>query len=276
MTVALLKLFLAPLLVVLTSLAARRWGPAASGVLVTTPVVAGPILLLTVLERGTDFGTRAAEASLLGLVALAVFAVVFAWAALRLTWWWTLLVAWATCLVTGLASAGTHLHPVAGLAVVVAAGVIGSRLMPSRLRAGDDGARAAPSAPPWWDLPARATATGALVVVVTTAAATLGPARTGVLAPFPIATSVVAAFVLVHQGPAAAVATLRGVLRGLGGFGVFCCAVALLLPRTSTWVAFAAALVAGMLVQAAVVVGLRNLPGGVKGAVRASAAPITR
>jgi hypothetical protein len=44
-TLLLVKLSLAPLLVVGSSLAGRRWGPALAGVLGALPLVAGPILL---------------------------------------------------------------------------------------------------------------------------------------------------------------------------------------------------------------------------------------
>ncbi|WP_460818436.1 hypothetical protein, partial [Microbacterium petrolearium] len=57
-------------------------------------------------------------------------------------------------------------------------------------------------------------ATALLVVVVTTLSGTLGPGMTGVLAPFPIASSVVAAFALAQHGSGEAVHLLRGVLAG--------------------------------------------------------------
>jgi hypothetical protein len=46
MYVLALKLLLAPLLVVASSLAGRRWGPRLAGILVVLPIVAGPILLI--------------------------------------------------------------------------------------------------------------------------------------------------------------------------------------------------------------------------------------
>ena len=55
--------------------------------------------------------------------------------------------------------------------------------------------------PPAWDLPARAALTAVLVVALTGAAGGLGPAVSGVLTPFPIATSVIAGFVLAMDGP---------------------------------------------------------------------------
>lgn len=49
----LLKLVLAPALVVVSSLAGRRWGPELAGALVALPIVAGPILFITYLAVAT-------------------------------------------------------------------------------------------------------------------------------------------------------------------------------------------------------------------------------
>ncbi|MFB4283888.1 hypothetical protein ACBJ59_51965 [Nonomuraea sp. MTCD27] len=102
---------------------------------------------------------------------------------------------------------------------------------------------------PWWDLPGRAAATAVLVVTLTTAAGALGPQATGVLAPFPIATSVLTAFVLAQRGPAAAVQVLRGIPQGLIGFAVFCLLAALLIGPWGVGAGFALATVGTLTVQ---------------------------
>ncbi|WP_370965786.1 hypothetical protein [Amycolatopsis sp. cg9] len=451
------KLVLAPLLVVGSSLAGRRWGPGLTGLLVAMPVVAGPILLITYVDHGAAFAARAASASLLGLVSLAAFAVVFAWVARGRGWLGTVFVGWLVCLVldlalsfapvpawaaVGLALAaawgGTRLVPASGEASLRGAGsvslpgaevagpgspgaeVAGPRDLPASGAAGPGlattgeagtvslpraevagprdlpvsgvaepglattgeagtvslpraevagprdlpvsgvaepglattgeagtvslpraevagprdlpasgaaepgeagpgslrgtsvagpvsspgpevaGPRglpasgvAEPSLPasgeagplstpgpgplasreagqplppssgaaepssmratspvtlPWWDLPARALATAALVLALTAAAGRLGPDLTGVLAPFPTGTSVVAAFALAQGGPAAAVATMRGVLRGLRGFAAFCFLTAVLAELIGAW-AFAIAVAGAVAVQ---------------------------
>jgi hypothetical protein len=220
----LLKLVLAPMLVVASSLAGRRWGPGLAGALVALPIVAGPILFITYLEQGRRFVSHAASASLLGLVSLALFAVVFALLSRRRGWTSTLVIGWSACLVADLALSFLRLPAVAGLFVSAAATGTAMRVMSVREAGGER-----PSAPlPWWDLPARAVATGGLVLALTAAAARLGPGLTGVLAPFPTGTSVVAAFALVQGGSPTAVAAMRGVLRGLWGFAVFCFLTALL------------------------------------------------
>jgi hypothetical protein len=60
----------------------------------------------------------------------------------------------------------------------------------------------AADAPPWWDLPARALAALALVLVLvlTALSGALGPHLSGLLAPFPILTSVLAVFTHAHGG----------------------------------------------------------------------------
>jgi hypothetical protein len=253
-----LKLFLAPALVVASSMAGRRWGPALTGTLVALPIVAGPILGITCIEHGQAFAAKAASASLLGLVSLALFAVVFA----RLCraprtghWAVTLVLAWLVCLVADLALARLPSPPLVSLCLSFAATACGARALSRTEERGGTGvldrARELPS-PPWWDLPARAGATALLVAAVTTAAAHLGPALTGVLAPFPIGTSVVATFALAQGGPAVAVATLRGVLRGLWGFAAFCFLVAVLAQPLGGGPAFGIATVCTPALQLAV------------------------
>jgi hypothetical protein len=241
----LVKLSLAPLLVVGSSLAGRRWGHELSGRLVALPLVAGPILLITDLERGTRFASAAASASLLGLVALASFVVVFARIARRHGWVAAVAGGWLTFLAVALGVSTVPLPAGVGLALAVGAFALAPLLMPPdpHLEASSGGEL------PAWDLPARAIATAILVLGLTGAARGLGPTLTGVLTPFPVSNTVLAAFVLVLEGPRYANAFLRGFLRGAFGFAVFCFLVAVLLGPAGTLPAFAAALVGALVAQ---------------------------
>ncbi|WP_045876582.1 hypothetical protein [Pseudofrankia sp. DC12] len=257
MTLA-LKLLLAPLLAVASSLAGRRWGPGLAGTLVALPVVAGPILLITDLQHGRRFAAPAANAALLGLVTLALFAVVFARAARKLGWKGSLAVGWGACLTADLLLALLVVPPPIGLLLALAAAGGAVAVMPAVTPTGGGHGRAAQ---PAWDLPGRAVATAVLVLMLTESAAALGPRLTGVLAPFPIATSVVAAFTLAQHGHQLTAALLRGVLRGLAAFATFCFLVAVLVVPAGTFVAFAAALAAAVVVQIAVVRVAGRRPG---------------
>jgi hypothetical protein len=245
MSLLAVKLLLAPLLVVGSSLAGRRWGHAVSGLLVALPLVAGPILLITELEHGPHFAARAAAAALLGLVALASFVVVFAQLARRGGWLLAVLGGWASFLAVALAFGQTTIVAGGGLALAFAAFALAPRLLPRDAHEDDAPLGKLPA----WDLPARALATALLVLGLTGAASGLGPTLTGVLTPFPVSNTVLAAFLLVLEGPAHADTFLRGFLRGAYGFAAFCFLLSVLVLPLGVAAAFALALCGALAAQ---------------------------
>jgi hypothetical protein len=247
-TLWLLKLVLAPALVVSASMAGRRWGIAVSGLLVGLPVVAGPVLLVTAVQHGAQFGGHAAEASLLGLVSLCIFLVAFAYLT-RARVLAALLLAWSACVITDvcLAQLPTVMTGVGFLLAVAAAG-LGYLALP--VHGGVDELSGPERV--WWDLPARALVTAALVATLTGLAAHLGARLTGVLAPFPVASSVVVAFTLARHGRVDALHVVAGVLRGIPGFATFCALVAALLKPIGTAGAFILATLGALVVQVGV------------------------
>jgi hypothetical protein len=242
------KLVLAPACVVATSLAARRWGARAGGLLGGLPVVAGPILLVIAAVHGGRFGGHAAAATLLGMAALVTFVVVYGWMATRFRWSASVLAGWASFLLVVAALDPVALPLGATLAAMLGVFALGSLLLP-RL----EHAVVAEAVRSRWDLPLRAGAALALVVTVTTAAGTLGPHLSGLLTPFPIITSVLAVFTHAQSGTAQLEALLRGFLLGFCSYAVFCFALALALPKLSVGAAFAIAIAAALATQAAVV-----------------------
>ena len=218
----LLKLLLAPALVVASTLAGRRWGPRVAGLLIGQPVVAGPLLFIVFVQHGAGFTHHAATASLPGVASLAAFALVYAWVARRLPWAATLAIGWVAVLGMDAATAAIPFIPVVAFGVALVAIAAARSLLPPAA-----GVQGPAPAPPRWDLAARAIATATLVLAVTSAAGALGPAWTGILAPFPIGVSIIAAFVHAQSGAAQVRATLAGALTGMVGLATFCVVVAL-------------------------------------------------
>jgi hypothetical protein len=155
--ILLLKLFLAPLLVVASTLAGRRWGPEVAGTLVGLPIVAGPILFISYLQHGADFGGDAANSSLLGLVSLAAFAVVFSRAARRFGWLTTLAMSWIAVLAADVALSVVHVTALVAFAFTLVA-TLAATIFKPRIEPERSGESEQPSSP-WWDLPGRAIAT---------------------------------------------------------------------------------------------------------------------
>ena len=248
MAVLLGKLLLAPLCVVAVSLAGRKWGVAVAGVLGGLPVVAGPILVVLTLVHGRRFGAEAAAGTLLGLAALTLFVVVYGRASERFGPMLSLLAGWAAFLL-GVAFLQLLDVPLGVSLILVAAGfAAGLALLPAPAAT-----PAAVTAPPWWDLPARALAALALVVALTAASGALGPSLSGLLAPFPIITSVLAVFTYTHGGFGQVRVLLRNFLVGFYGFATFCFVLASGLDTSlGGLAAFSAALVAALAVQATI------------------------
>jgi len=104
--------------------------------------------------------------------------------------------------------------------------------------------------PPRWDLPLRMFVAATLVFALTSAAARLGPALSGLLTPFPVATAIIAGFTHAQQGTAAVVRFLRGYMPGLCSFAIFCFVFALMLPTRTLPATLVVALAAQLGAQA--------------------------
>jgi hypothetical protein len=245
------KLLLAPTFVVGASLASRRFGPRVGGLIAGLPVVAGPILLAYALAHGRSFAAGAAVGTLLGLVSLIAFVVVYAHLAGRAFWWASMLAGW---LAFALATAAfSSLAVPAGAALAIAAGglLAGLACLP-RPGLSDESSEPAPS----WDLPMRAACALVLVLTLTAVAGWLGPRLSGLLAPFPIIATVLATFTHAQRGPEEAQRLLRWLLGGYGAFALFCFVLAVSLEDLGVAAAFALASAGALLTQGAILGGL--------------------
>lgn len=240
----LVKLLLAPMFVVGASLTARRFGPRIGGLVAGLPVVAGPILLAYALAHGSDFAAGAAGGTLLGLVSLIAFAVVYGRFADRLRWAPCMLAGWfAFAVCTAIFSAFSISDGVA-LAIAGLAIAAGLALLP-RPRTVSTAGEPLPA----WDLPLRATCALALVLTLTAIASWLGPQLSGLLAPFPIIATVLATFTHGQRGVDEMLRLVRGMVSGFVAFALFFFTLAVSLRSLGTGAAFAIAIAVALLVQ---------------------------
>jgi hypothetical protein len=238
------KLLLAPSFVVGASLAARRFGPRVGGLIGGLPVVAGPILLVYALSHGRAFAAGAAAGTLLGLVSLTAFVVVYSRFAGVAPWTASMLAGWAAFAVATAIFSTTSVPAGAALALAGAGIAVGLAALPRR-----PPARRIHPAPPAWDLPLRAGCALALVLTLTAIAGWLGPRLSGLLAPFPIIATVLAVFTHAQRGPEELIHLLRGLISGFGAFALFCFTLAVSLSSLDTTAAFALASGVALLAQ---------------------------
>jgi hypothetical protein len=238
-----LKLVLVPGLVAGVTLGARRWGPRIGGWLTALPLVAGPTLFFLAMEQGHAFAARAALSTLVGLIGVSAFAVVYGWTALRYGWPLSLLAAWAAFGFATVLAQAVEWAPTAALMATLAAFAIAARVLPA------ERGHPAALAPPAWDLPLRMAGTLAVVLTVTSVADRLGPALSGAFTPFPVALAVLLVFAHAQEGAPLAIRLLRGFLPAMWGFALFCVVVAVAMVPLGPGAAFLLALMVQMAVH---------------------------
>ncbi len=239
----------------MASLAGRRWGPAVSGWLVGLPFTSGPIVFFLALNQGEAFARAAALGTLTGAISQAAFCLAYGWLAIRFTWPLTVLV--STLIFAGATAAFQYLSlPLSALFLtILLVLVLALQLMP-QLPAAPSSARVLPR----WDVPARMIIATAFVVLLTGLAPILGPHLTGLLAPFPLYATILAAFAHHLQGPAAASGVLRGLLVGLFAFASFFLVLAILIEQIGIAPTFAAAILVAVVLQGVSLWVLRHMP----------------
>jgi hypothetical protein len=254
-TLLLLKLALAPTLVAGAGLAGRRYGPRVGGWLIGFPVVAGPVLWFYAREQGNAFAAGAAAGTAMGIVSLCGFLVAYALGAQRFGWLASLLLGYAAF--AGLTAAllqaqqlvhGTPSWPLGLLAAFTAlSATIGLlRRLPARAQAPR----------PRRDLLLRVLATALLVLALTGLARVLGPALSGLVTPFPVATTILVVFAHREAGPGGVLAVYGGYLPSLYSFAAFCAALSFALGRWPLPGAFLFALLVSLLSQTLVLKSL--------------------
>jgi hypothetical protein len=238
------KVLLAPSFVVGASLTARRFGPRIGGLVGGLPVVAGPILLVYALTHGRAFAADAAAGTLLGLVSLTAFVVVYSRLGGRAQWAVSLLAGWLAFAVWTVAFSALAIPAGAALALAGAGFVVGLRLLP-------DPRASRPPSPgqPIWDLPLRAACALLLVLALTAAAGWLGSRLSGLLAPFPVIASVLVTFTHAQHGADELLRLARGLIAGFFAFALFCFTLAISLRTLGIPAAFASASGVALLTQ---------------------------
>lgn len=240
-----LKLVLVPAFVAALTVAGRVWGPSVAGWLAGLPVVAGPIVLLLALERGSPFAAQASAASVAAIAASEAFNFAYAWTCRRFAWPLALVVGMVGWV--GVAILLTQC-PV-GLAWAMAAACAAVTVSLSGLPRVTGHAPAARLG--IGDLAVRMLGGALLTLAVTTLSASMGAAWSGLLSVFPLLGIVLAVSAQRAHGADFVALLMRGMVIGRASFAAFFAVTATLLPRYDVWLSFVCAAVVSIVVQGA-------------------------
>jgi hypothetical protein len=242
----LLKIAVTPFLVAGVSLAARWWGPTIGGLLMGLPWFTGPVLFVLTFDKGIEFGVGAAIG--IELAVLCVGGFILAYGLLSRRWRWPVCLSAAvlTFFATGwlMQLVGVHLLPDGPAAKLpIAAGIGFASLAATYALLPKPTSPPVLQSLPWWDIPMRMVATGALVAAIVTAADVLGPQLSGILGTYPVILTVVTAFTQHRWGRDAVLRVLRGITLSLFSFVAFFLIVGTLLPVVGLVLSYASAVV---------------------------------
>jgi hypothetical protein len=229
--------------------ASRVWGHGFGGIVSAFPLIVGPVLVLAAQRHDAAYAAQVARATLLGLVALSGFALMYGRSATRFGWVGSLVIAWAAAGALGTLAGRIE----AGLLGALAAATLSIAVARAALPPARQGTVAGTL--PGWELPARMALTALMIVSLTSAGERFGPMVAGSLAALPTLASVLAVFTHARHGRDALIMLLRGMLGGLAAFVTFCALIGLMVERAGVAPAFLLATAAAVLVQ---VVALRR------------------
>jgi hypothetical protein len=238
------RLLLSPALIGTASAIARRCGPTAGGWFSALPLTSGPVVLVLALERGAPFAAEACVGIVLAIVALAAYVLVYCRASRRLGWTASGALACAAYMAS-LWPLGLVTVPLPVAFLIACAAVLGARLVLPH----EPPQRASGRAPAW-DIPLRMATAAALVWLLAQLSGVVGARVSGLLAPFPVAVTIMSTFTHRHDGAVAARQFLRSLLAGLVSFAVFFLAAGVLLPSLGLPSAFLVATLGALVTHA--------------------------
>ncbi len=245
MNMLLLKVLVTPAIIGTASLAGRRWGHSISGWLIALPLTTGPITFFLALSHGAAFAADSAAGTLAAGISQAAFMAAYSQLAWHWKWPATLGAAIASFAICTVVLERVTLPLVPLCAVIFLVFMLVLRALPRQT----DPNEVTDALPPRWDIPLRMLIATGFVLLITALAPSIGPRLTGLLAPFPLFTTILAAFAHHQAGPAAAIQVLRGLLMGLFSYASFFFVLAILLVPAGIGLAFAAAIVTMLALQ---------------------------
>lgn len=239
------KLFLAPMLIGFVSIAGRRWGPTVGGWLISLPLTSAPVILFLAIDQGAAFASSAAQNTLMGIISVASFCLIYYWFSYRFDWTICMMAGWVAFFALTFIEESVILPLLISFAVVTAFLTVVHRVMPK-----SQGKSIAIN-PPRWDTPLRMIVATAFVLGLTGAASILGPQLSGLLAPFPMFTTILAVFTHHFQGADFTRRLLRAVVAGSFTFVTFFLVISLIINRWGIVAAFGLAILAALATHSA-------------------------
>ncbi len=215
MQILAIKLFLAPIFIVITSFVQKKYGSRVGGILVSVPFILGPILVVMYIQQGKEFFHHAIIANYAGQIGILLYILVYARLASKCNWPLSALGATSAYLIAIFTLSPRITSVWMGLGTWLVVWLIVLKSFPKYDRT------VVSHASPWWEILLRIGSALTLIFVITAVAADLGPRLSGALAMYPVMTTVMATFNHGRFGSRSAIALLHGMSQYLVMTAIF-------------------------------------------------------
>lgn len=246
-TILVLKIIIAPALILGASYAGYKWGHAVSGWLVSLPLSSAPVILLLAFERGSVFASSSAEGVILGTASLSAFSLIYSVLSIRfkIGWFPSIVFGWLVFFLFAFILQSVELSLSAAFICVMGWLFLVVKLLPK-----PNSREIVSGTFTKWTILVRIIAAMSLIFIITEYAPLLGPRLSGLLAPFPIYTSILTLSIHQSQGAANSVEFVRGGTTGLFTQVVFFLIVGNLIVSWGIGVAYTIAIVTSLVIHA--------------------------
>lgn len=210
MDVLAVKLFFAPIFIVITSFVQKKYGAKVGGILLAAvPFILTPILIVIYIQEGKDFFHQALISNYAGQIGLLFFILAYARLASRFSWRVSAFGATAAYLTSILILSPLLTNIWVGISLWTLVWIAALKIYPTYDRT------VVSHASPWWDILLRIGSALTLIFIITAFANDLGPHFAGALAMYPIMTTVTSTFNHSRFGSRSAIALLHGMTQFL-------------------------------------------------------------
>lgn len=209
MDVLAIKLFFAPLFIVITSFVQKKYGARIGGILLAIPFILTPILIVMYIQEGKDFFHDALISNYAGQIGLLFYILTYARLAGRFSWKVSALGATSAYLTLILILSSLLTNIWVGISLWTLVWVAVLKIYPAYDRT------VVSHASPWWEISLRIGSALTIIFIITAFASDLGPHLAGALAMYPIMTTVTSTFNHSRFGSRSAIALLHGMTQFL-------------------------------------------------------------
>jgi hypothetical protein len=240
------KLIVMPIVMIIVTLASRKWGNSIGGLIASFPWVAGPILIFMSIEQGSEFVVKSLPGVLVGIMGWLVFCSTFVLVGERYKAFWALIAGYAAYFLWGamMKELLSYLSMNTWYIITFLAILIVLKIFPKVKNDAKESNKKLK-----YDLLLRVIMITSFVLALTHFAKLLGPGWSGILAPFPIMTAVLGVFVHYTQGNYQTRTLFYGLLFGSFGFITFLLLLYHTLPHYTIFLSFLIALSSNLVIS---------------------------